>query len=308
MTGEITRMPAVTGDLTRVIVGFNSAGMLRWQAEGSLALPSLLVDNASRDNTAAVARGLGYRVLSLGENQGFGRAVMEGLRAVDTELALVINPDARIDRKGVMALLAAARAHADCDLFVPRLVDADGEVFFRHESSLEPRLSRRDVPEGTACIPMISGAAMLIRVRPFLAFGGFDPAIFLYFEDDDLALRYRAARRPIIFVPEAVALHLGDRSSGVDPEANRVKDVSFGWSRAYLMRKHGRGNRAACLAGMLGKLPVYAVSLRGQRLRRQIGRIRGFMAAMAGRRAPYLPAKSVAYPQFEPAESRSRQA
>ncbi len=308
MTGEITRMPAVASDITRVVVGFNSADMLRWQAEGSLALPSLVVDNASRDDTEAVARGLGYRVLRLGENQGFGRAVMEGLRAVDTELALVINPDARIDRKGVMALIAAARTYPDCDLFVPRIVDEQGAVFFRHESSLEPRLARRDVPKGTACIPMISGAAMLIRVRPFLAFGGFDPEIFLYFEDDDLALRYRAARRPIIYVPEAVSLHLGDRSSTVDRQANRVKDVSFGWSRAYVMRKHGRGNRAVCLAAMLGKLPVYVVSLRTQRLRRQIGRIRGFISAMAGRRAPFLPDKSEVYPAFEPVESRSRQA
>ncbi|WP_285670108.1 glycosyltransferase family 2 protein, partial [Paralimibaculum aggregatum] len=246
--------------ITRVVVAYNSAAALRWQAASSQSLPTVLVDNASPDDSASVGAELGYRVIRLPANKGFGRGVMAGLAAVETELALVVNPDVAVDAAAVAALAAAAAEFPDCDLFVPKLVDEDGEVFFRHESSLEPRLSRRDVPEGTACIPMISGAAMLVRVRGFLDFGGFDPAIFLYFEDDDLALRYRAARRPIIFVPAARVLHLGDRSSGGDPSASRIKDRSFGWSRAYLMAKHRRGWRLLTLAGMIAKLPVYAVA------------------------------------------------
>lgn len=280
------------GAITRVIVAYNSEAMLRWQAERSAPLPAILVDNASRDGTIGFARELGYRVIALGVNLGFGRGVMAGLRAVETELALVLNPDASIDAAGLAALVEAARQFPDCDLFVPKLIDATGAVFYRHESSLEPRLSARDIPDGPACIPMMSGAAMLIRVRPFLEFGGFDPAIFLYFEDDDLALRYRAGRRPIIFVPAARVLHLGDRSSGEDQAASTVKDVSFGWSRAYLMRKHGRGQRWICLAGMIAKLPVYALAGRVQRLRRQIGRIRGFTRALAGGPAPFMPIES----------------
>lgn len=275
--------------LTRVIVGYNSVSALRWQAGAGMALPTLVVDNASTDATAQTARGLGHRVLTLAENQGFGRGVMAGLRAVETDLALVINPDAAMSEASVAAMLEAAHAFPDCDLFVPRLVDETGAVFFRHESALDARRGDREVPDGYACIPMISGAAMLVRVRPFLAFGGFDPAIFLYFEDDDLALRYRAARRPVVFVPGAEALHLGDRSSNPEAGANRVKDVSFGWSRAYVMAKHRRGARSLVLAGMLAKLPIYAVGLRFQRVRRQSGRIRGFLRAMMGERAPYLP-------------------
>lgn len=273
--------------LTRVVVAYNSGDVLRWQAERSLALPTVLVDNASADDTREIAGALGHQVIAQGSNLGFGRGVMAGLKAAGSELALVVNPDVAVDAAAVAELLAAAERFPECDLFVPKLVDEAGEVFFRHESSLEPRLARRDVPEGLACIPMISGAAMLIRVRPFLEFGGFDPAIFLYFEDDDLALRYRAARRPIIYVPAAEVLHLGDRSSAPDPGASRIKDLSFGWSRAYLMAKHRRGRRGLCLAGMIAKLPIYAVAFRGQRLRRQWGRIRGFLRALGGGGAPF---------------------
>lgn len=286
--------PQLNG-ITLVTVTYNSADVLPWQSARNASLPTLVVDNASSDGTADLARRLGHDVLSFRENQGFGRGVMAGLAAVRTELALVLNPDASVDSQSVAALLSAARAWPDCDLFLPKLVNEGGDVFFRHESSLEPRLARRDVPEGIACVPMISGAAMLIRVRAFLAFGGFDPAIFLYFEDDDLALRYRAARRPMIYVPTASAVHLGDRSSGEGGKASRAKDVSFGWSRAYLMAKHNRGSRVLCLAGMIAKLLIYAVALRTQRFKRQWGRILGFRAAMAGRSAPYLPEFSVSY-------------
>ncbi|MGF1446478.1 MAG: glycosyltransferase [Pikeienuella sp.] len=278
--------------LTRVIVAYNSADVLRWQAKRSPALPTLLIDNASMDDTAAAARALGYDYRAQPRNEGFGRGVMRGLSLVETELALVVNPDLAAGPEAVEALLAAAMRYPDCDLFVPRLIDEGGNVFFRHESSLERRRMPRDIPEGPACIAMISGAAMLIRVRPFLAFGGFDPAIFLYFEDDDLALRYRAARRPIIYVPAATVLHLGDRSSSAHSTASRIKDISFGWSRAYLMQKHRRGSRALCLAGMLAKLPVYALAGRVQRFRRQIGRLRGFLRAVRGGHAPFLDGKS----------------
>ncbi len=278
--------------LTRVIVAYNSGDVLRWQAARSEGLPTLLVDNASEDGTRAVAADLGYEVRALAANEGFGRGVMAGLLGVDSDLALVVNPDVAADASAVAALIAAAERYEDCDLFVPKLLGEDGTLFYRHESSLERRRMSRDVPDGPACIPMISGAAMLIRVRPFLEFGGFDPAIFLYFEDDDLALRYRAARRPIIYVPEAEVLHLGDRSSGPDRAANRIKDISFGWSRAYLMRKHGRGSRALCLAGMIAKLPVYLFAGRVQRFRRQIGRLRGFLRAVIGGPAPFFPERS----------------
>ena len=275
--------------LWRLMVGYNSAAMLPWQAKASAPLPTLLVDNASTDDTARVAGRLGYRVVRLDRNHGFGRGVMAGLRTLGSGLALVINPDAAIDARGVGALVAAADRYPDCDLFMPRLTDSRGRDFFRHESAIEPRVRDRVPPTGTACVPMISGAVMLVRVDRFLAAGGFDPSIFLFFEDDDLALRYRAAQRPIIYVPAATATHLGSRSSHGDREAERVKNLSHGWSAAYLMRKHRRRWRGLWFAGMLAKLSVYLLGGRWQRVGRQWARIRGFALALAGRPAPYLP-------------------
>lgn len=266
--------------VTRVVVAYNSAEALRWQGVGP---PTVLVDNASSDDTAALGRALGYRVLRLPQNVGFGRGVMAGLALVQTEFALILNPDARIEPAGIAALLDAAARTPDADVFVPALVDQTGRPHFRVESSLEPRARWRAAPAGEACVPMLSGAALLVRVARF---PGFDPAIFLYFEDDDLAFRLRAARRAIVYVPQAAAIHLGNRSGDA---AHAIKDRSFGWSMAYVMAKHRRGHRGWALAGLCLRFAGYVAVGRTARARRHWGRILGFVRALRGRPAPFLP-------------------
>ncbi|MCF1505333.1 glycosyltransferase family 2 protein [Afifella sp. H1R] len=283
--------------VTLVTVAYNSAEALRWQGAHSARLPGLVVDNGSSDATQAAARERGLGILAFEVNCGFGRGVMAGLAAVTTEFALVINPDAAMSEDAVAALLAAAERYPDCALFVPRIVNETGKVFFRVDSALERRQKHRRPPDGDACIAMLSGAVMLVRVAPFLAFGGFDPAIFLYFEDDELAFRYRAARRPIIYVAEAEAVHLGNRSSGPSArpaaKSNRVKDISFGWSHAYVMEKigqgAGRGSRALAVLRLAGSMAVCLVSGRFGKLRREAYRLEGFVRRLQGRPAPFLP-------------------
>lgn len=274
-------------ETTIVVVGYNSAAVLREQAASLPDVPVVLVDNGSRDETAAVGTELGYRTEILSQNVGFGQGAMAGISVAETPLVLVLNPDARISADGVGALEQAASRYSDCDMLVPRLVGDDGVEFFRHECCFEPRVKDRRPPDGDCCVRALSGAALLIRRAPFLAFGGFDPNIFLYFEDDDLALRACQARRPIVHVRDAVAYHSGDASSAGDSAAHTIKDVSFGWSLLYIGAKHfGRSGWLEILKMGL-KLPVYALSGRWQRLRRQFGRIRGAWAWLRGKPAPF---------------------
>lgn len=274
---------------TIVIVGYNSAVVLAAQAAHLPDVPVIVVDNGSSDETARAAAVRGHRVLPLDRNIGFGQGAMVGISAAETSLVLVLNPDARIDTDSLAALERAAAQYPNSDVFVPQILDETGSTFFRHECLHEPRVRDRRPPSGDCCIRALSGAAMLLRREAFLAFGGFDPEIFLFFEDDDIAIRCWRARRPAIHVHDARAIHAGDSSSAGDSSAHRIKDISFGWSRLYLGAKHFGRSGWLDLMALLSKVPVYAISGRTRRLRRQIGRIRGAWAWICGKPAPFRP-------------------
>lgn len=279
--------------IARLIVTYNSAEALAkfvspLRAE---AVETLVVDNASRDATRAVAAGLGYRVLTLGENHGFGTAIMRGLATLDADLVLVANPDITLDQTAVDTLVDAARRYPDADFFVPAIRKADGRAFFRYESQFEPRARHRLPPDGEACILAISGAVFLVRRAEFLEHG-FDPEIFLYFEDDDLALSYAAAKRPMIYVPDAVAEHAANQSSVPTRATDRLKNLSFGWSWGYVMTKHGRGDAAASRRALLFRALRALLTLRFARARRHWEVSEGLARFLKGERAPYRPRQS----------------
>jgi GT2 family glycosyltransferase len=273
--------------ITRVIVAYGSGAALHAQGPPPPGLRSLVVDNASPDDTAEVAVALGHELLRLPKNVGFGAGVMAGLARVETEFAFVLNPDAIPAPGAEAALIAAAARYPDTDILLPRIEDETGAPFFRHEAGWAARAKRREVPQGDWCAPMFSGAALFLRCDPFVARGGFDPDFFLFYEDDDLALRRWQARTPAVYVADAVVRHAGDGSSAGSPRARRIKDVSFGWSRVHAMRKHRAPGVAMMLVGMVLKLPVYLVAGRIKRLVRQWRRMEGAIARLRGRPAPF---------------------
>ncbi|EEE46973.2 glycosyltransferase family 2 protein [Roseibium alexandrii] len=274
--------------VTRLIVTFNSADVLEYSRIPADELVTLAVDNASSDDTPANAQALGYEVLNLDQNVGYANAIMAGLDRINTEFVLIANPDVQISTKAIQVLLDAADRQTDCSLFIPRIFKPDGSEFFRYETRFDPRVKNRVPPSTDQNVDTVSGAVLLVRRKPFIQHGGFDTNIFLYFEDDELSLRFRKLNQPMRFVADASAKHIGDGSSGNTVSANRIKDISFGWSWGYLMDKMRLGNRWITFLKILGKLLVYVASFRSGKARRQMGIANGFLKNLAGQPAPFL--------------------
>lgn len=233
-------------DLVAIVVAHDSAHALpdclaALRAEG---VPTIVVDNASRDGSADLAERLGARVIRNARNEGYGRANNIGVRAAaGAAHVLIVNPDLILRPGAVAALRAAAAAYPDAGLYAPRIVESDGRFFFQAQSFLAPYLQnpsgRRDPPAGDACAPFLSGACLMVERALFLGLGGFDAAIFLFYEDDDLCRRVADAGRALVHVHGAEALHGRGRSSA--PERGRVFRARWhiAWSRAYVARKYG---------------------------------------------------------------------
>ena len=178
--------------VTAVTVTHDSAG----EIGGFLAalppgMAAVVVDNASADGTAerAEAWAGAARVVRSGRNLGFGAGCNLGLALVETEFALLANPDARPSAEATTALVAAADAFPDAALLAPLILDAAGRPArsWDAEQSRRRRLPRRrdaePWPEGPVCVEHASGACLLLRRADGLRF---DEGFFLYYEDDDL--------------------------------------------------------------------------------------------------------------------------
>ncbi len=207
----------------------------------------VIVDNGCTDDTAAWAKGEGLGLVTCKLNEGYGRAMSQGVAATPpTDYCLLINPDLTMDAGAVAALLAAAQRYPDALLFGPQVIEPDGRIFFQARSLLSSFLPNKDgpliLPTGDASTPFLTGACHMVKRDWFLKTGGFDPNIYLYYEDDDLCRRAADAGQPPIYVPDAVTRHLRGQSHKVAP-AKRYAYIEKGrwhaaWSRFYISQKY----------------------------------------------------------------------
>lgn len=235
-----------TPPITIVTVAYNSAGILgEMLASCPAGLPVIIVDNASgdRDRLRDITSGHGARLIENPENLGFGVACNIGADQADTEFLLFLNPDARLMPDTLDRLLAAAAAHPKAAAFNPLVTNEAGQPVIKRKSDLIPRTDYlpRGAPAQDTEVAMLHGSALLVRRQAFRQIGGFDPGIFLFYEDDDLAVRLRRNCGTLMIAPAARIEHAGGGSSaGPRLQGEAFKSWHMGYSRLYTMRKHRR--------------------------------------------------------------------
>lgn len=204
-----------------VTVTYNSARVLEhfWAAYAEFeAIEWIVVDNASTDDTADVARALGARVIALKDNNGFSYANNVGYRAASADFIGFLNPDVRPDIGALQTLAKAAQEHRA--IVGPQLLNADGSLqpngrgFPTLAAKVRNRLRGDDqryqlFGEGDEARPVVwlMGAAVLGHRREIDRIGGWDPYFFLYYEDSDLGMRSWSADVPVLLIPTAQLLH-----------------------------------------------------------------------------------------------------
>ncbi len=177
----------------------------------------VIVDNASRDQTRAIAERSGDRVRLVHsfENAGFAAGCHQGVRATAAPLLLFLNPDCRLAPGCLQALRQPATerpgwgAWQAAVLLDDRRINTSGGVVHytgigwagdcgHPISALSPMLEE---------VSFASGAAMVVRRDVWQQLGGLDPSYFLYGEDLDLGLRLWLAGHGVGIVPAARVVH-----------------------------------------------------------------------------------------------------
>ncbi|MBI5591130.1 MAG: glycosyltransferase family 2 protein [Deltaproteobacteria bacterium] len=220
----------------------------------SLVDEIIVVDN-SQDfrggRSASWMQGVDFIVNDI--NKGFGAAVNQGVRCAGGDWILVVNPDVRIEKGCLEALITAAKHYGSSlvgprfywdDRHLFRIPPATGACFWQDVATISSQYYGLDADllsfywilrherfwEATEPFvePFLSGACLLVEKKWIEASGGklFDESYFLYYEDSDLAVR--AARdgiRPLC-VPGANAIHYYDQSPSPDQSKSTLMDSS----------------------------------------------------------------------------------
>ena len=263
--------PVSPDDMTVVCVTYNSMAMLDTMA-GTLAQfrHVVIIDNASSDDTVALIRTRvpHARVIANTCNTGFGAANNTAIAQVGTPYALLLNPDCVIAPDDVQRLLECMQHFPRAGLAGPQnwRDEASAQISYR-DAFYKPSDNGYRVPAQVLSTDWIPGCCMLVKVDAFQAIGGFDPAFFLYYEDDDLCLRLRQAGYECLLEPAAKALHVGGASSTPSLRTEFIKRFHYARSRQLAIRRYvgaaaARVHLAKLLSAALPAMLLYTLLLR----------------------------------------------
>lgn len=216
---------------------------LRGQKLPSVQLSLIISDNGSTDSTIEIVKKeypsatiiQNHRNLGLagGNNVGLQKAFENG-----AEAAIVLNQDTYADPSMVENLVKAFHRHPQ-SLLSPKIYFAPGHEFyadhygeqekgrviwyaggvFDWNNVLDSHRGVDQVDEGQFSqevqTDFATGCCLLIPADLAKQTGGFDPKIFLYREDTDLAMRVKKLGGQVWYVPSAVLWHVNAGSSGV---------------------------------------------------------------------------------------------
>lgn len=285
--------------LAVVAVSYNSAdqlpGMLDSLVQGLEGLDGcevIIADNASADNSIAVARAhaLSPTIVAMGRNAGYSAGINAAadIIAPDTDM-LILNPDVRL-LPGAARRLQERLQLPEVGAAVPRILHTDGTLALslRREpslltvwsdaivgSSLAARLGVGEIVGDTreyetgGAVEWATGAAIAVAARARSRVGRWDETFFLYSEEVDFMRRVRDDGLRVEMVPESQAIHIGgeyhrNRRLSYLMTANRIR---------YYRRYNGAlpatlfrlavlcGSAARCVLGP-GHRAAFAAALR----------------------------------------------
>jgi GT2 family glycosyltransferase len=205
----------------------------------------VVVDNASTDGTAdaVAAAHPQVHVIRNTSNLGFGAAVNRAALDLDGHVLVLVNNDVVCEPQfleRMTAPFADAQVGSVAGVLLqaaaPDRIDSAGIELDTTLGSWDYLWNRPATELATAVDPVgACGGAAAYRLQAFQELGGFDEALFAYWEDVDLALRLHEAGLRCVLAPEARALHEHGQTLGAaSPAARRLH--AFG--RGYVLAKY----------------------------------------------------------------------
>jgi GT2 family glycosyltransferase len=253
-------------NLSVIIVTHNSADVLDRCLSGidqKHKLETVIVDNASRDETQNIAKKHGVRLIANCKNQGFARAANSGAKTASRSHLCFLNPDCLPSRELFVCGLRAM----GCDAYTcatPIFDEGDtciisgrqpgythrkllADILFTNygDNRLYRALAKNPEYHDTTWW-WAHGACFFIAKDIFLRMGGFDSRFYMYMEDVDLGRRLNEAGGKVVELDFQLK-HFRGRSSRI-PTSKQKYLLNMG--RIRYARKY-YGQSMALVVGLL---------------------------------------------------------
>lgn len=226
-------------DVSIIIVNFNSA---RYTGECidsvvqhtvGLAFEIIVVDNNSESNDVDLLEEIletkDVRLIKSKINLGFGGGALLGYQISTGDYLAFINSDSLLNENSLLKLFTYIKTDENIGLLGLHQRNEGGEYF---EYSARQFVGLQHHLLGNASsqkfyakkyglenlnqpyeVDMVSGAFMFFDAKKFADAGGFDPKIFLFYEEMDICFRLKQKGYKTIFYPGASFIHYQGKSS-----------------------------------------------------------------------------------------------
>ena len=268
-------------DVSVIIVNYHCAQMtidcIRsvFEKTQTASFEVIVVDNASGDGSAERLRqtfGDLIQVIESDENLGFGRANNLGAGHASGEYLFLLNPDTLLVNDAIGILRDYLRRHpqagvAGGNLYAPDMTPAPSYCLafddLHHErrnagwahligSKVKTKLGIRgkmkefNFSDREKQVAYIFGADMMLPKRLFDEVGGFDPAFFMYGEEEELTWRITQRGYRVMSVPQAQIIHLeGATTSQTHAFSERQFRMRMNGTLTYYQKRFGDAGAAA---------------------------------------------------------------
>lgn len=267
-------MSAKPHPVTVVVLAYNSAAYIgtcldELARTRGVDTEVIVVDNASSDESAAIARAheTQPRVIALEQNLGCAGGNNAGWRAATQANVLFLNPDCCLAPDAIAAMARVLDEEPAVGAVGARLYYPNSHRIQHAGGRLLPNAIAEHVAEGLsvgdgqdatavaetdADVDYVTGAALMVRRADLGALGGFDEEFYpAYYEEADLCARLRRSGLSVRYLASAVGWH--HESVAVGRASPRMVRMSYRGRILYVLKNYGWG-------GVLGRFILAEVA------------------------------------------------
>lgn len=219
-----------------IIVSYNGLEWLPACLKSAEEYRVIVVDNGSTDGTPLFIKKNFPKVILLEqkENLGFGRANNLGISFAlkeNADFVFLLNQDAYLQGQTIEKLVKVSLDNPDYGILSPIHLNGSGkglEKVFCYYINREGGILFSDLLlnkklRGIYPVSMVNAAAWLIPKKTLERVGGFQPAFFLYGEDDNYCQRVLFHNLKIGICPNTFIIHDSNNSYHIEQERGSKK-------------------------------------------------------------------------------------